>query len=176
MLALSAQTTTGFSTVSVAELSGAAKFLLIIFMLIGGNIGSTAGGIKIIRLLIILKMIKYAVVSSGMTPSAVIQPRIMGKSLETADIERCFLLVFLFIAVISFSWFVFLILGYPALDSLFDVVSATCTVGLSTGITAFGLPTLAKAILCLDMLMGRLEIVAFLVLFYPPTWFGRKKE
>jgi len=176
MLALSAQTTTGFSTVSVAELSGAAKFLLIIFMLIGGNIGSTAGGIKIIRLLIILKMIKYAVVSSGMTPSAVIQPRIMGKSLETADIERCFLLVFLFIAVISFSWFVFLFLGYPSLDSLFEVVSATCTVGLSTGITASGLPTLAKAVLCLDMLMGRLEIVAFLVLFYPPTWFGRKKE
>ena len=175
LMALSAQTTTGFSTVAVAELSSAAKFLLIVFMLIGGNIGSTAGGIKIIRLLVILKMIRFVVMSSGLAPSAVVQPRLMGRNLESVEIERCFIMAALFIIVILLSLLVFLWMGYPFLDSLFEVVSATCTVGLTSGITSVGLPSLLKGVLCLDMLMGRLEIVAFLVLFYPPTWFGKKR-
>ncbi|MDW7772168.1 MAG: TrkH family potassium uptake protein [Desulfobulbaceae bacterium] len=175
LLALSAQTTTGFSTMPVAGLSPAVKFILIMIMLIGGNVGSTAGGIKILRLLIIFKLIKLLVVRSGMPSDAVIQPRLMGKRLESVEIERCFLLVFLFLAVILLSWFLFILMGYPFLDSLFEVVSATCTVGLSTGICSTSLPVFLKGILCLDMLMGRLEVVAFLVLFYPPTWFGTKR-
>ena len=55
-------------------------------------------------------------------------------------------------------------------------VSATGTVGLSAGITSPALPALLKGVLCIDMLMGRLEIIAWLVLIYPGTWFGRRME
>jgi trk system potassium uptake protein TrkH len=175
LIALSAQTTTGFSTLHVADLSGSTKFVLIMYMLIGGNVGSTAGGIKILRLLIILKVAQLFIIRSSMPSDAVVHPRLMGRRLESGEIERCFLLVFFFAVIITLSWFPFILMGYPFLDSLFEVVSATCTVGLSTGISSSSLPALLKGILCIDMLMGRLEIVAFLVLFYPSTWIGQKR-
>lgn len=174
-LALSAQTTTGFSTLPVAELTPAAKFILMPFMLIGGNVGSTAGGIKILRLLILIKMLRMLVIRSGLTSSAVTHVRLMGNRLEHRDIENAFLLIMLFFIVITLSWLPFIIMAYPPLDSLFEVVSATCTVGLSTKISSASLPVLLKTVLCFDMLLGRLEIIAFLVLFYPPTWFGKTR-
>jgi trk system potassium uptake protein TrkH len=175
LLALSAQSTTGYSTVPVAELSGAAKCMLMLFMLIGGNVGSTAGGIKILRLLIVLKLFKLLLVRSGLASGTVVHPRLTGRRLEHEDVERAFLIVLLFLMVIFLSWFPFILMGYHPLDSLFEVVSATCTVGLSAGISSTDLPALLKTVLCIDMLMGRLEIVAFLILFYPPTWIGKKR-
>ncbi|MFC6673081.1 potassium transporter TrkG [Marinobacterium aestuariivivens] len=68
----------------------------------------------------------------------------------------------------------FLAYDQPPLDALFEVVSATGTVGLSTGITRIGLDPVLKLVLGLDMLLGRLEIVALLVLLYPRTWIGRR--
>jgi len=175
LLAISAQTTAGFAGLTVADLSNGSKLLVIFLMAVGGNIGSTAGGIKIMRLLVIAKMIHLLFQKIGLANGAVVQPRYMGKRLEPDEIERCFLLVFLFVGVILLSWLPFVIMGYPALDALFEVVSACGTVGLSTGITSLELPTSLKGILCLDMLLGRLEIVAILLIFYPPTWYGRKK-
>jgi trk system potassium uptake protein len=80
----------------------------------------------------------------------------------------------LFAATVVSSWLVFLLYGYPALDALFEVVSAVATVGLSTGITAPELPGLLKGVLGADMLLGRLEFVALLVVLLPGTWLGRK--
>lgn len=175
LLGLSAQTTTGFSTLQVAGLSPGAKFILMPFMLIGGNAGSTAGGFKILRLLILLKMIRMLLIRRGISPSAVTHVRFMGRNLEDSEIENAFLLIILFIIVIVLSWLPFILMGYSPLDSLFEVVSATCTVGLSTGISSASLPVLLKSILCADMLMGRLEIIAFLVFIYPATWVGKKR-
>jgi trk system potassium uptake protein TrkH len=64
--------------------------------------------------------------------------------------------------------------GYPALPALFDVVSATSTVGLSAGVVSQDMAVGYKLLLCLDMLLGRLEILALLVVLYPPTWLGRR--
>ncbi|MFA5718792.1 MAG: potassium transporter TrkG, partial [Desulfobulbaceae bacterium] len=128
-----------------------------------------------VRLLVILRLIRFMIVRSGLPSDAVIYPRLMGRRLESVEIVRCFLLVFLFLLVIGVSWFIFILMGYPLLDSLFEVVSATCTVGLSTGISSPSLPAALKSVLCMDMLMGRLEIIAFLVLLYPPTWFAKKR-
>ena len=71
------------------------------------------------------------------------------------------------------SWLPFLMTGYPPLDALFEVVSATATVGLSTGITGPGLESGLKLLLTLDMLAGRVEILALLVLVYPGSWYKR---
>ena len=48
--------------------------------------------------------------------------------------------------------------------------------GLSTGITAPDLDPWLKGVLCLDMLLGRLEVLALLVVLYPRTWFGRRND
>jgi trk system potassium uptake protein TrkH len=175
LLAFSAQSTAGFSSMPIPGLSPGSKLILILMMLVGGNVGSTAGGIKIMRLLIFLKMLRIFIIRRGMSAGAVIEPRYNGKTLDPAEREACCLLILLFLLVIIFSWLPFVYMGYPALDSLFEVTSAAGTVGLSTGVAAPELPIFLKTILCFDMLMGRLEIVAILILFYPPTWFGKKR-
>ncbi|NIR59618.1 MAG: TrkH family potassium uptake protein [Gammaproteobacteria bacterium] len=175
-LGVSAQTTTGFSTLSPGELAPAEKALMLLAMSVGGSVGSTAGGVKLLRVLILLRVVQLAVRRTGMPPHAVAEPRIAARLIEPEDVNRALVLLLLFVAVVFVSWLAFLAAGYHALDALFEVVSATGTVGLSTGITGTGLPAPLKGVLCLDMLFGRLEVVALLVVLYPRTWLGRRAE
>ena len=176
LLALSAQTGAGFSTVDVDALSDPTKLSLMVFMLIGGGVGSTTGGIKVLRLIIIAKLVWLIVQRAGMPTHAVAEPRLGRERLDNTDIERAFVLLTLFVATVTVSWLPFLLFGHDPLNSLFEVVSATATVGLSTGVTGPELHPLLKGVLCLDMLLGRLEMIAFLVLLAPGTWFGNRGE
>ena len=100
--------------------------------------------------------------------------RFGGRVVDSAELVRALLPVILFVVVTLVSWLPFMALGYAPLNALFDVVSATGTVGLSSGITAPDLSPLLKAVLCADMLLGRLEFVAILILLYPATWIGKR--
>ena len=176
LLALSAQTTTGFSTLDISHLGAASKVVLILSMLIGGGIGSTAGGIKIFRLLVLLRLVHLTVLRTCLPRHAVIDPRLGGRRLREAEIQEALFIILLFFMVVAVSWFPFVVMGYAPLDSLFEVVSATGTVGLSAGVTGPDLPTPLKGVLCVDMLLGRLEIVAWLIIIFPRTWIGRRRE
>jgi trk/ktr system potassium uptake protein len=176
LLAVSAQSTAGFSSMPVAELDPGSKLMVIFSMMVGGGAGSTAGGIKVLRLLIAASAFRLIVVRTGLTRHAVVEPRLGGRRLEGEEIQEALLLIVLFAIVVAVSWVPFVALGYRPLDALFEVVSATGTVGLSTGITSAALPAHLKVVLCADMLLGRLEIVAWLVLLLPGTWFGRRME
>jgi trk system potassium uptake protein TrkH len=176
IMAFSAQTTAGFSNINVSELDTASKLVLVVSMTLGGSVGSTSGGIKIIRLLILIKLIYTLLIRTSLSRHAVVEVRLSGQKLENDDGERALIVLSLFIFVIVFSWFPFVVTGYDPVDSLFEVVSATGTVGLSTGIVSTDLPSFLKGVLCADMLMGRLEVIAFLVLFFPKTWFGRRLQ
>jgi trk system potassium uptake protein TrkH len=173
LLAVSAQTTAGFSAMPVADLDALSKGLLILAMVAGGSVGSTAGGMKLLRLLILFRMVQTLLRRAAAPEHAVVEARLGGRRLEDADMSQALLLIALFVAVVVLSWLAFLAHGYPALDALFEVVSATGTVGLSTGLSGPDLPVFLKLVLCLDMLAGRLEIVALLVTLYPATWIGR---
>lgn len=176
VMATSAQTTAGFSSIPVQKLASSSKLILIIAMLTGGSVGSTAGGIKILRLIITINLILFFVMRTSLPRHAVLKPWLRDRQLQPNDIQEALLLIVLFSLVILFSWLLFLALGYNPIDSLFEVVSATGTVGLSTGITSPDLPLLLKLTLCADMLLGRLEIVAWIVMIYPLTWFGNKMK
>ncbi|MEW6520514.1 MAG: TrkH family potassium uptake protein [Thermodesulfobacteriota bacterium] len=175
-LAVSAQTTAGFASMPCAELSAGSKLILIFSMLVGGGVSSTAGGFKLLRLLIAASVFRFILLRTCLPRHAVVEPRLEGRILEGGEIREALLLILLFMTVVALSWLVFVAMGYDPLDSLFEVVSATGTVGLSVGITSSALPGLLKGVLCIDMLMGRLEIIAWLVLLYPGTWFGRRME
>jgi len=176
LMGFSAQTTTGYSTLQVADLDPASKLVMIISMLVGGGVGSSAGGIKILRLLIFIRLLQLIISRTAMPPHAVVTPSLAGQKLENDDMLRALQLILLFIGVIFISWLPFVVMGYDPLNSLFEVVSACGTVGLSTGITRPELEPVLKAVLCFDMLAGRLEIVALLVVFYPRNWIGRREE
>jgi trk system potassium uptake protein TrkH len=176
MMGFSAQTTTGFSTMPVTELDAASKVVMIIAMLIGGSVGSSAGGFKLLRLLILLRMLQLLIRRAGMPSHAVAEPYLAVHKLESDDIVRALQLILLFIGIMVLSWLPFVIMGYDPLDALFEVASACGTVGLSSGITRPELEPFLKSVLCFDMLAGRLEIVALLVVLYPRNWIGRREE
>jgi trk system potassium uptake protein TrkH len=174
MLGVSAQSTTGFSIVNVADIDTTSKLLLMLSMFVGGSSGSTAGGIKLLRLLILLRLLQYFLRRSAMPPHAVAQPRLSGKLLDGTDIEQAMLIIILFAMTIGLSWLGFIAYGHAPLNALFEVTSAVGTVGLSTGITSAGLDWPLKLLLCIDMLLGRLEVLALLVILYPVTWIGKR--
>jgi len=174
--AFSAQSTAGFSTLDISQLNAGAKLTLIFSMFLGGGAGSTAGGIKILRLFILGQLLYIFLQRPSMPKQAVAEASLGKRRLETDEIQNALSIIFVFLTFIGISWLVFVGMGHNPLDSLFEVVSAIGTVGLSTGISAPDLHPILKGVLCADMLLGRLEIIAWLVLFYPRTWIGRRME
>ena len=174
ILGISAQTTTGFEPIKVAAVSDATKLALLWPMFVGGGIGSTAGGIKLVRCLILLQLLRTAIAKASLARHAVVKPRLFGQPLGEKEIEEASVLLLCYVILVGASWLPFVLLGYPPLDSLFEVVSACGTVGLSSGVSSQELPTLLKLTLSADMLMGRLEIFAWLVVLSPKTWFGKQ--
>jgi trk system potassium uptake protein TrkH len=171
---ISAQTTTGFSSLDVGGLQPLSRVIMMLAMFVGGDIGSTAGGVKILRLLVLLRLLQFIVRTTGSPSHAVNEPRLGGRRVSEPEFVAALSLLAMFALVILLSWVPFLALGYDPLNSLFEVVSATATTGLSAGISGPGLEPALKGVLCFDMLAGRLEIVALLVLFYPRTWIGKR--
>lgn len=176
LLVFSAQTTAGFSSQDPATLGTASKLGLIAAMMIGGSPGSTAGGFKVLRLMMALQLVYMLILKSSLPRHAVVSPQLWGKRLASEDIQEAVSIILLFLMVVGVSWLFFAAAGYDPLDSLFEVTSAAGTVGLSVGVVGAGLPALLKGVLCADMLMGRLEIVAWLVFLYPGTWIGRRRS
>ena len=175
LTAFSAQTTAGFSTFPVSDLDPFSKLLLIMAMSIGGSMGSSAGGIKLLRLIILIRLIQLMILRIRLTPRAAVTTRIAGEDWADDELVRVLSIIGLFAAIVLLSWLPFLWAGYDPLDALFEVTSATATVGLSSGITGPALPPLLKGLLCLDMLLGRLEILPLLVFLAPKTWIGHRR-
>lgn len=174
LLAFSAQTTAGFSPITVGDLDTASKAVLTFAMLIGGDMGSTAGGIKLVRFLILLKLLHAMIVRTCLPAHATVRIRVNGRRVDGHAVHFAGVTTLWYVVVTLLAWLPFLVLGFAPLDALFEVASAIGTVGLSTGISAGLESGWLKGLLALIMLMGRLEIIAVLVFFYPRTWIGRR--
>jgi trk system potassium uptake protein TrkH len=175
-MAFSAQTTTGFSTIDPARIPAGGQLVLIISMFIGGGIGSTAGGIKILRLLILFRVLQLALMRTAAPRHAVVTARLGGRRLESDEVREAMLVAGLFAAATMLSWLAFVYAGHEPLPSLFEVTSAVGTVGLSTGLSGPELESGLKLLLCADMVFGRLEALALLALIFPRTWIGNRRR
>ncbi len=173
VLGFSAQSTTGFASLDIGQLGHGVELVLILAMLTGGGLGSTAGGVKLLRVLVFLRIVQYMLRQTRLPPHAWSRPRLGDMELDEGLVTNSLALFLLFAATIMVSWLLFVLYDYDPMDSLFEVVSALATVGLSSGLSSAGLPDVLKAVLCVDMWLGRLEIIAVLVLLSPMTWRGR---
>jgi trk system potassium uptake protein TrkH len=173
---LSAQSTAGFSSLDLATVDAGSKLVLMASMFIGGSVGSTAGGIKVLRLLIVLRLLQLLIQRAGIPRNVVAEARLGGRRLETDEIQNALSLVLVFVLFTAASWLPFVMLGSDPFDALFEIVSAMGTVGLSAGVAGPALDPFLKTVLCLDMLLGRLEIMAWLILLGPGTWVGKRME
>ena len=164
-------TTTGYNTVPTAPLSDGNKFMTIILMIIGGGTGSTAGGIKIFRLLILLGTIRVAFFRTLLPKEAKLPLKFGNLTVTEEEAESIvsFFIAYLVILAISTLGILWLE-GFSLTDSLFEVASAEGTVGMSVGITSSALNPVSELILIVNMWLGRLEILPILVALYPKSW------
>jgi trk system potassium uptake protein TrkH len=176
LTAFSAQSTAGFATAPIADLDAFSKAVLILAMIIGGGVGSSAGGVKLLRLIVLVSLVRLLIRKTRLTQHALVATAIAGRDWKDEELLMVLTVIGLFAGAVAISWLTFLWYGYAPLDALFEVVSATGTVGLSSGVTAATMATGLKLLLCVDMLFGRLEILPFLVLLAPRTWIGHRRK
>lgn len=173
---ISAQSTAGFSTVPISDLGTGGVFLLVVLMMIGGGIGSTAGGIKLYRFSVMVRLMLLCLMRASVPSSSRIHLRFDKARVLPEELEAVIAVFVGYLLTVLISWMIFLLHGMPALPSLFEIASATGTAGLSVGITAPDLPDVLKLVLCVDMILGRVETVAIVVLLFPWTWIGRRRN
>lgn len=111
LLALSAQSTAGFSSMPCEQLDAGSKLILIFSMLAGGGAGSTAGGFKLLRLLIAASVLRLIILRTCLPKHAVIQPRLAGRRLQDEEIRAALLLIVLFVTIVALSWLPFVAMG-----------------------------------------------------------------
>ncbi|MBU7026341.1 MAG: TrkH family potassium uptake protein [Theionarchaea archaeon] len=168
---ISALTCTGFQTADVHSWSEASKLVLSIAMVIGGAAGSTVGGIKLIRLILLYKGVVWKFRKVTLPPTTITLFKLGPKSLSPEEANEEVAEA----ALISFLWIIFLFLGifillqtvpaeYTLGDVIFEVASAQGNVGLSTGITGPWMGSVGKVMLMFNMWIGRLEIIPVLML------------
>ena len=168
--------TTGYTIANFSVWGNLAKTVLFILMFLGGCAGSTAGGLKTSRAILLVKMMRYEL-GKVFRPRTVSTVKFDGKKVEPRIIHGVgvyFALYFMMILAL------FLMLSFEpfSFETNFTVaVSAVNNVGPAFG-SAFsslsGYSPLAKLLLSFAMLFGRLEIYPMLMLFIPSTW-SRKK-
>ncbi|WP_447962943.1 TrkH family potassium uptake protein [Nitrospira sp. Ecomares 2.1] len=171
----SALGTCGFSSVDLASWSQAALLFLTMGMLTGGMAGSTTGGLKLKRVIWLWKGVRWRLESLWLREDQTAQFRYDGKEVTDRHAMRhvgfAGILAFLYgLTLVTGALLLFLILGdgYILSDILFETASALGSVGLSVGITRPDLPAAAKGTLIFLMWLGRLEIIAVIILLTLP--------
>ncbi len=162
----SAATTTGHSYIDMSRLTDNAKLTLSILMFIGGMTLSTAGGIKVWRMLFILKCIPWTIRQFETNKEEPVC--LEGKKLHAGDVLVNLFIPILFAVLIFVSLFLFTLRGFSLIDSLFETTSAIATTGLSTGIVNINLFLELKWLLIFLMIFGRIEIIPLLVAITSP--------
>lgn len=167
-------TTTGFCTADFEKWPISSQLLLLFLMFIGGCAGSTGGAIKCIRIYILLKQgIKE--LRQIIHPHAVIPVKLGGKIISPDTLSGVWGLFFLYLIIFVIASLLLALLGVDFLTSISAVAATLGNVGPGLGTVGPAenfahLPTTAKWILSLCMLLGRLEIYTLLVLFAPEFW------
>ncbi len=168
-------TTTGFGTVDISDsyFGGLARQVFIWLMLIGGCVGSTAGGFKVLRCVLLGRMFGELLRRACIPGRAVSRVVYAGKVVDSAQLEQVAGLLFAWLLLLGFGGAVTALLSdHGAWASLSGMFSALNNIGPCYIPTA-ELPALHPAIkvtYMFGMLAGRLEIVPLVLLFSGPAW------
>lgn len=161
--AVSALTTTGFSTVGYGNWSGFGMAVLLGLMFIGGGTCSTAGGIKQFRIHLLWRALTFEIRRLIAPPNAIREsPLWIGDRrvfLNDRQIGQVAVFVSLYLVLFALGVLLLCASGFSLEHSLFEFASAMGTVGLSIGVTSSGMPGLAMWAEILAMFLGRLEFL-----------------
>lgn len=167
-------TTTGYATTDFNLWPGLSKSILLVLMFIGACAGSTAGGLKVSRFVILLKLIKNEF-RHVLNPHTVNSVRFEGKPVDKAILKN--VLVYFAIYIVCF-FCIFLVISFEPFDMETNFsAAATCFNNVGPGFSLVGpdsnfsaYSSFSKVILSFAMLLGRLEIFPILIALTPSTW------
>ncbi len=167
-------TCTGFATADYLTWTTFAWVILFFSMFIGGSTGSTAGGIKVIRHLILSKSIKN-MFRQIIRPYAIIPIKVNNKIQATKSINSTLSFIVIYFITFLAGTFVMMVIGLDGKSASSSV--ATCMAGIGPGIGTIGpasnfahIPKIGLLVLSFLMIVGRLEIYTILVLFTRKFW------
>lgn len=168
---VSAATTTGVQSAKLRAWPVVSLLLMSIIMFAGAMAGSTAGGLKTARLVLLYKSFSWGLKAVARRPHQVLRFVFDGEAITSQDAQERLRAA----TVLAIAWSLLTVLGVLALSHFvapdtalqyiaFDAISAQSGVGLTSGVATPELPAGGKAVLMLLMWMGRLEIVPVMVL------------
>lgn len=170
--AVSIATTTGFTTADYTAWPGALPVLLILASFVGGCAGSTAGGIKVIRCLLVFKQ-GMREITRLVHPSAEIPVKLGQGAVPTRVVDAVWGFFSIYIVVFGFLMLAMLSTGMDQVTAFSAVAATLNNLGPGLGDVSSGFMTVsdsAKWLAVAGMLMGRLEIFTLLVLITPTFW------
>lgn len=173
-LVASAGTSTGYSYGDF-EAWGSVTFVMVIFMMtVGACAGSTTGGMKIDRLLVMCKNMRVQI-RKTLFPNHIEYVRLNGRVVDHETMSRISAFATSYLCIMLIGTLVVCAMGIDFDDSLFGVVSCMGNSGLGYGITGVGggyglLPDAVKWLMSILMLVGRLEIFTILILLTARFW------
>ncbi|MCH5210126.1 MAG: TrkH family potassium uptake protein [Oscillospiraceae bacterium] len=170
----SIMTTTGYSTADFITWPMLSQIILVLLMIVGACAGSTGGGIKVIRIIILLKAALHSIKKAA-SPRRVFSVKADGKSVENTVVHG---VLAYFVIYMIFMGLSILIISLDNKDFATTVTSVIATMNnIGPGLASVGpagnfseFSVLSKLVMSVGMLAGRLEFYPILVLFFPSLW------
>ncbi len=167
-------TTTGFCTADFDMWPNFMRFLLVVLMFFGGCAGSTGGGIKMIRIMVVLKT-TWREVKSMIQPKLISPLKIAGRALEEKQVSNIVGFFILYIVLFIFFTGVMSFIVRDFTTAITSVAATICNIG--PGLSGIGatenyawIPLSGKWVLTLCMLLGRLEVYTVVIALSPISW------
>ena len=166
--------TTGFVSADFEMWPSFSKGIFLLLMVGGGCAGSAASGLKIARVVLLVKN-AWAVVHQKLNPRRVVEVRMNGAKVSEETLLRVGQFFSLYIFLIAFFALLLTADGIAAFDAIGLSISTMGGIGPAFGVagateTYAGLSDFTKSVICVSMLLGRLEMVTLLVMLTPDFW------
>lgn len=167
-------TTTGFVTADYDRWPAFSRYILVLCMFLGGMAGSTGGGIKIMRVILLIRH-SYKELFRLIHPHAVITVKLGGRPVPPEVLSSIWGFFILYISLFVLATLIMCGLGLDLISAFSSVAACIGNIGPGLGTVGpatnfLAVPTLGKWILAFCMLLGRLEIYTVIVLLVPEYW------
>ncbi|OGG93260.1 MAG: hypothetical protein A2527_13510 [Candidatus Lambdaproteobacteria bacterium RIFOXYD2_FULL_50_16] len=167
-------TTTGFGTADYEKWPLFGQIMLLLLMIMGGCAGSTSGGVKSVRVMLVLKF-TYVEMLKMLHPNIVRDVKMQNQAVERSVASGILGFIFLYLSVMIFSVLLISLETNDFVTALSAVIACLSNIGPGLGQVGptdnySGLGDFTKWILSANMVLGRLELLTILVLFLPQTW------
>lgn len=171
---ISTVTSTGFTLVDVSAWGPFVIGLSFVLMFCGGCAGSTSGGAKIDRMVVLVKNSRNELYRA-LYPYNIYSVKLNGRAVDHELVDKVIGFLCFYVMIFITGGILLTAAGMPVVDSFFSAFSCISNTGLDAGVTGYGsdyvgVPDVCKWILSILMLTGRLEIYTILILLTPAFW------